>query len=197
MIPKTIVGFDYSLTCPCWCVMKGFEDVYSGHTDYDCMFYYITPKKKYQGTFLGNIIGYESKEYNDPVERFKNLSDTVLDCLQENYQLDDKQIFMEGYSFGSKGRAVFQIAENGGILKYRLQLHYGQVEVIPPANIKKFATGKGNADKMKMYEQFKKDTKIDLMKAFDQQTLANPVTDIVDAYYIAKYGQDIKSKTAR
>ena len=102
--------------------------------------------------------------------------------------------FMEGYSFGSKGRALFQIAENGGILKYRLQEKYGQIEVIPPANIKKFATGKGNADKEKMYEQFKKDTNIDLMKALDQETLASPVTDIVDAYYIAQYGKEnIKS----
>ena len=45
-----------------------------------------------------------------------------------------------------------------------------------------------------MYEQFKKDTNIDLMKALDQETLASPVTDIVDAYYIAQYGKEnIKS----
>ena len=184
MKKQKIIGIDYSLTCPCWCILD----------DEDCMFYYVPPKKKYEGIFLGNIIGNATKEYNDPVERFKNLSDTVLYCLEENYQLDDKHIFMEGYSFGSKGRALFQIAENGGILKYRLQKKYGQIEVIPPANIKKFATGKGNADKEKMYEQFKKDTNIDLMKALDQETLASPVTDIVDAYYIAQYGKEnIKS----
>ena len=38
-----------------------------------------------------------------------------------------------------------------------------------------------NADKLKMYEQFVKDTKIDLMKEFDQSKLNNPVTDIVDS----------------
>jgi len=39
-----------------------------------------------------------------------------------------------------------------------------------------------------MYEQFTKDTNTNLMKAFDIPTLNNPITDIVDAYYIAKKG---------
>ena len=42
-----------------------------------------------------------------------------------------------------------------------------------------------------MYEQFVKDTKIDLVKEFDQTKLNNPVTDIVDSYYIAKYGANL------
>ena len=57
-----------------------------------------------------------------------------------------------------------------------------------PGQVKKHATGKGNADKLKMYEQFVQDTKIDLMKEFDQSKLNNPVTDVVDAYYVAKAG---------
>ena len=63
------------------------------------------------------------------------------------------------------------------------------------AMAKKFATDKGNANKELMYEHFCKDTKTDLMKTFDMQTLSNPITDIVDAYYIAKCGyENIKSK---
>ena len=41
-----------------------------------------------------------------------------------------------------------------------------------------------------MYEQFKKDTGVDLVKEFEQTKLNNPVTDIVDSYYIAKYGYE-------
>ena len=52
--------------------------------------------------------------------------------------------------------------------------------------VKKFATDKGNANKDLMYEHFCKDTKTDLMKTFDMQTLSNPITDIVDSYYIAR-----------
>ena len=40
--------------------------------------------------------------------------------LLSNYKQNQPIIFIEGYSFGSKGQGVFQIAENCGILKYRL-----------------------------------------------------------------------------
>ena len=52
------------------------------------------------------------------------------------------------------------------------------------------ATGKGNADKELMYQSFKEQTKIDLMKDFDMEKLNNPVTDIIDSYYIAKFGYE-------
>ena len=52
------------------------------------------------------------------------------------------------------------------------------------------ATGKGNADKTRMYDKWYEETGINLMEALDQQTLSNPVTDIVDAFYIARCGYD-------
>ena len=82
---------------------------------------------------------------------------------------------------------MFQIAENGGILKYRLQKRF-TCKTIVPSVVKKLATGKGNADKQKMYEAFTKTQGVNLMKAFDQQTLNNPITDIVDSYYIMRAG---------
>jgi Holliday junction resolvasome RuvABC endonuclease subunit len=99
-------------------------------------------------------------------------------------------VHIEGYSYGSKGQAIFQIAENCGILKYSLQEKKIGYDIIVPSIIKKFATDKGNANKELMYEQFCKDTKTDLMKTFDMQTLSNPITDIVDAYYIARCGYE-------
>ena len=132
---------------------------------------------------MKNILGTEHIEYKNPIERFANLSTWALSIINK---LTDPKIFIEGYSYGSKGQAIFQIAENGGILKYRLsQYNY---RILVPSVIKKFATGKGNADKKMMYEQFTKDTNTNLMKAFDIPTLNNPITDIVDAYYIAKKG---------
>ena len=68
-------------------------------------------------------------------------------------------------------------------------------DTIVPSVVKKYASGKGNADKQLMYDSFKKHTKIDLMKMFDMEKLNNPVTDIVDSYYIAKVGyENSKSK---
>ena len=139
---------------------------------------------------LENSIGYEHKEYNGPIERFKNLSDWVLHILDTLHKKqEDKIIFIEGYSYGSKGQAIFQIAENGGILKYRLQKRY-KCKTIVPSVIKKFATGKGNADKEMMYEVFKKTQGTDLMKVFDSEKLNNPITDIIDSYYIMRAGYE-------
>ena len=61
-----------------------------------------------------------------------------------------------------------------------------------PSVIKKSCTGKGNADKEKMYDKFYEETGINLMEELDQTTLNNPVTDIVDSYYISKVGYEEK-----
>jgi Holliday junction resolvasome RuvABC endonuclease subunit len=59
---------------------------------------------------------------------------------------------------------------------------------VPPTVVKKFATGKGNATKEKMYDTFVKDTFVDLHSIISPTTkLGSPTTDIVDAWYIAKY----------
>ena len=60
---------------------------------------------------------------------------------------------------------------------------------VPPTVIKKFATGKGNADKAKMQDAFMQENNIDLkheLKMTEKQW--NPSSDIIDAYYICKYG---------
>jgi Holliday junction resolvasome RuvABC endonuclease subunit len=64
------------------------------------------------------------------------------------------------------------------------------LNTVVPSVVKKGATGKGNADKDKMYEAFVKDTKIDLKKLFDTEKVGNPISDIVDSYYIQKVGYD-------
>ena len=66
-------------------------------------------------------------------------------------------------------------------------------DTIVPGVVKKYASGKGNADKQLMYDSFEH-TKIDLMKMFDMEKLNNPVTDIVDSYYIAKVGYENSKK---
>ena len=41
-----------------------------------------------------------------------------------------------------------------------------------------------------MYDSFTEHTKVDLIKMFDMGKLNNPITDIVDSYYIAKVGYE-------
>ena len=99
---------------------------------------------------------------------------------------------MEGYAYGAKGR-VFNLAENMGLLKYKLYKHAIPVTIVEPSKVKKCATGKGNADKQVMYDTFSKETNTDLKSMFNQKTLSNPVTDVIDSYYVLK--ALIESKT--
>ena len=184
---QTIVGIDYSLNSPAICIAG--DDF-----DFDkCSFHFLTSKKKHIGKFGKNIFGYEIKDYKTPIERFTNISTWALDIIHKHKD-DTAKVFIEGYSFGSKGQAVFQIAENCGILKYRLQMSPSILyDTIVPSVVKKYASGKGNADKQLMYDSFKNHTKQDLLKMFDMGKLNNPVTDIVDSYYIAKVGYENSS----
>ena len=181
---QTIVGIDYSLNSPAICIAG--DDF-----DFDkCSFHFLTSKKKHIGKFGKNIFGYEIKDYKTPIERFTNISTWALDIIHK-HKTDTAKVFIEGYSFGSEGQAVFQIAENCGILKYRLQMSPSILyDTIVPSVVKKHASGKGNADKQLMYDSFKEHTKQDLLKMFDMGKLNNPVTDIVDSYYIAKVGYE-------
>tara|TARA_B110000285_G_C15044467_1_gene573539 strand:- start:184 stop:762 length:579 start_codon:yes stop_codon:yes gene_type:complete len=179
--PKTIVGIDYSLNSPALCITN------SSFEFERCSFHFLTRKKKHICNFGNNIFGYEHSEYNTPIERFSQISDWVFSIINK---VSNPKVFIEGYSFGSKGQAVFQIAENCGILKYRLQLAEIEYDTVVPSVVKKFASSKGNADKQLMYDSFKEHTKVDLMKKFDMEKLNNPVTDIVDSYYIAKVGYE-------
>ena len=184
---QTIVGIDYSLNSPAICIAGDNFDFNK------CSFHFLTSKKKHIGKFGKNIFGYEIKDYKTPIERFTNISTWALDIIHK-HKNNTAKVYIEGYSFGSKGQAVFQIAENCGILKYRLQMSPSILyDTIVPSVVKKYASGKGNADKQLMYDSFKEHTKQDLLKMFDMGKLNNPVTDIIDSYYIAKVGYENSS----
>ena len=78
------------------------------------------------------------------------------------------------------------------MLKYKIYNAGVPLEIIPPTVVKKFATGKGNADKDQMHQQFMRETGIDLKSKItpDKTKVSNPVSDIVDAYYICKHLHD-------
>ena len=185
-----IAGIDYSLTSPSICIHDG--DMWSVS---NCKFYYLSPKKKWI-VCSGQFFGTEYEKFDSDTHRYDNLSHWSSDIISKNKV---SQCFIEGYAFGAVGR-VFQIAENTGLLKYKLWKDGIPFSVFAPSEIKKHATGKGNANKERLYECFLEETKVDIRRTLDimNEKVWNPVSDIVDAYYIAKLGfnktVDISSK---
>lgn len=89
------------------------------------------------------------------MERLAYIKKAIKNILYQN-QWDI--ILIEGYSFGSRGRAIFSSGELGGIIKLLLYKYRNKdflrvpTYIVPPTCLKKFITGKGNApkDSMKM-----------------------------------------------
>jgi Holliday junction resolvasome RuvABC endonuclease subunit len=178
----TIAGIDYSLTSPAICICNDAEEFHISN----CLFFYLTSIKKYElGT--DRYRGMLFPEYEGDIERYNNISQWTLTLL-DHY--DVEHVFIEGYSMGSKGR-VFNIAENTALLKYKLWLQDYPTHIYPPTVIKKFATGKGNANKELMQEEFIAETGYNLKQMLGQSEKQwNPSSDIIDAYWIAKLGSN-------
>jgi len=186
------IGIDYSLSSPGVCINTSEEEFRYE----DCKFYYLTNTKKYQGTFKEKMafgtsaveyIGTQHKPYSSEPERYNNIADWVIDIIKSyTWWQEHPTIQIEDYSFGSTGR-VFHIAENLGLLKYKLKMECGwDYTLLAPSVIKKFATDKGNANKELMVGAFKEDTKVNLGLLLDS-SVKSPITDIADAYFICKY----------
>jgi hypothetical protein len=170
-----ITGIDYSMTSPalCTCTSKVF-------TFENCKFFFVTSKKKYAQDMAPNIHGVLAPKFSCDEERFDWLGDWAFTHASGH-------VFLEGYAFAAKGR-VFEIGENTGILKHKLFRHGMGFTTVQPTQLKKFATGKGNAKKEQMYEAFSRETGTDLMGDFGTKKIDNPLSDIVDAYFICKFG---------
>ena len=190
MTKTRIAGIDYSLTSPAICVWNSNDD---GLFNFDgCDIYYLETPQRWRSTVatthgVVNLKPEIYPEWKTEQERHDLLLDWALTCLQ------GCEVFIEGYAFATSGTShVRSIAENTGLLKHKLYKTKVSVKSIPPTVIKKYATGKGNANKELMYEAFTAEllTPSDLKTRLTPKSkkLRSPVSDIVDAYFIAKYG---------
>ena len=178
-----IGGIDYSLTSPAVCVGQIIDNELKFE---NCNFHFIK-KTKYHESF-GSFRGYEYPKYSSEIERYENLANWTIECIRW-YHGRVEHVYLEDYAFAATGR-VFNIAENTGILKYKLKQNGFRFTTIPPTVIKKIATGKGNANKELMYETFLTETNVDLRSRLSPKSnkIVNPVSDIVDSYYICQTG---------
>lgn len=179
-VDMIIAGIDYSLCGPAVCLFKPSATGRFCHQD--CSFFFLTNNKKQSEIRYTNIFGERLNDWDSDEHRYETIADWAIDIV-----MGCTHIALEGYAFGASGR-VFQIAENTGVLKYKLYQLGIPVTVMPPTEVKKYATGKGNADKNAMYTAWINETGVSLksMLTPNKSDSVSPVSDIVDAYYICK-----------
>lgn len=184
MTTNNKIAFDYSMTSPAMAI--GPDGTWA-----NAKIWFLSDKRKYDDIFLqGKIIGSQHFEWFTPEQRHHNISEHFIRISSK--EAANAETTIEDYSMGSKGK-VFHIGENTGLLKHKLWTRDHKLILIAPTVLKKFATGKGNSDKLKMYEAFVKDTGETLKDMGKPGT--SPSSDIIDAYYLLKYAFTIKNET--
>ena len=175
-----IAGIDYSLRGPAVCLYKPVEGKKFSHEN--CSFYFLTDNKRQSQFSSTQIFGESLSDWGSDEERYESLADWAIDIV-----MGATAIGIEGYAFGAQGR-VFQIAENTGLLKYKIYQLGIPVTIIPPTEVKKIFCGRGNSDKNGMYTAWFAETGIDLkgMLTPKAKDSVSPVSDIVDSYAVCK-----------
>lgn len=177
-----IGGIDYSMSSPSLCVYDTSKDFKFEN----CDIYYANAKKKYV-IDNKNIHGFVLPETrpDEPMYRYNEICKIFANLLLENKV---EKVCIEGYALGSHAGLVFNIAENTALLKHFMWK--SKIDYInpSPSTIKKFFTGKGNADKIKVVDTFINETGINLQDIFGTKTKeAAPINDICDSYAMCKY----------
>lgn len=128
----------------------------------------------------GNVIHEEeitTKEKNDP-QRFMNIADQIVERIRANNIGKEVKIMIEGFSYGSKGRAVSTQYGIGWIIRTSLiDNHLDYIEVTP-GGLKKFATGKGNTKKDEL-----------VLPIFKRWNYEHSSDNVRDAFVLAQIGR--------
>lgn len=99
--------------------------------------------------FHMNVFGSEPLWSKAPVtarlNRYQGLSGSIVNCIAADFA----PVCLEGYGASARGNSQVPMIEFGCTLRTKLVSKWS-VSEIPPASVKKFAAGKGNADKMKV-----------------------------------------------
>ena len=148
-----------------------------------CKFYFLTSVKKFE-IKTDRIESTLYKTWQSNEERFDHISSWALNII---HPYKRAHIFIEDYAFAAKG-VVFHIGECTGTLKHKLWSNGHKCVTFSPTTIKKFASGKGNSNKIAMHNAFIQETSCSINTQLACKVGDSPASDIIDSYYVAKYG---------
>ena len=177
-------GIDFSLTSPAVCVIHPYDVDIPFVPLSHCEIFYFAKTARQATCNHPAFHPHTYPPYLNDLGRFQSLAEWVVECIG-----DTRSGAIEGYAFAANGQ-ITRIAESTGILKFLLHQKDIALDAYAPAQIKKFATGKGRADKSQMAFSFGTihgdgEQPFDLANVLNCRLDASPCSDIVDAYFIA------------
>lgn len=126
------------------------------------------------------VVSWQPRKWTG-VPRLMFLRDHLLSWIRQ-CRPRPKVVVMEGYSMAARAGRLADLGELGGVLKVALwdagyREEDGTLVVVPPAQLKKFATGRGNADKAAVVSAVVRRWRVDVN-----------TDDEADAYALARLG---------
>ena len=208
----THIGIDFSLNSPGVCILDqdGYHFIsffnYGGRSLQKKIpkafeLHFALDEEETILAFLYNR-GVKSKDFLQR-EREKMLdasevADAICGVIREwGY---NSQIYLEGFSYGSKGNSFIDIIQYNSFLRKELLFLWGKdkISIFQPSHVKKTA-GKGNANKHYMVKAFQDnvlgDKELEKTKLWQyvqdkdySEKIPKPLDDLVDAYFIVQTG---------
>lgn len=176
----TLIGIDYSLASPACCIEKDNE-----------LFFYAIQRKETKSIRKLNMLNNVQIEIcpRDGITEFQyadRISDMMIRWINSTIG-PDPLFAMEDYAYSAKGNSLLDIVAATTLFRYKLIKKYGEnkFNLYSPSHIKKFATGKGNADKKMMLASFNEKNLTFPFAQWCQKLdkASKPEEDMIDAYW--------------
>jgi hypothetical protein len=221
---KTLVGIDFSLNSPAFCILRENEFTWGSLTRSDRTEESLkkNTKKPYHilsesgaDHYVLMFMGKDKmpEEYSEreriKIDYFQQLVDEFWGEIESICAGDDIIVAMEGLSFASNGNALIDISMATALLRKKIVDHTGSENfyVYSPTSVKKFAY-KGNAKKHELYNslierEFPETNLGSFTSILDENkgewitgsgNVNKPLDDIIDATWICLFLYDSISK---
>lgn len=134
---------------------------------------------------------FEYYKTKNMVEVVNTIYDLILNEVKKYSAIVN--VVIEGISYGSsiRTKSIFDLAGLNYMIRYKLitgDIQHLNLTIATPSNIKKYATGKGNANKESIMTIFK--------YIFPEMQNIPKLDDIADSYFMAMFSRDIECKNA-
>lgn len=132
---------------------------------------------------------FEYYKTKNMVEVVNTIYDLILNEVKKYTSIVN--VVIEGISYGSsiRTKSIFDLAGLNYMIRYKLitsDIQHLNLSIATPSNIKKYATGKGNANKESIMTIFK--------YIFPEMQNIPKLDDIADSYFMAMFSRDIECK---
>ena len=132
---------------------------------------------------------FEYYKTKNMVEVVNTIYDLILNEVKKYSAIVN--VVIEGISYGSsiRTKSIFDLAGLNYMIRYKLitsDIQHLNISIATPSNIKKYATGKGNANKESIMTIFK--------YIFPEMQNIPKLDDIADSYFMAMFSRDIERK---